>query len=175
MDDKDKLTEYQKVYQDIYHDIAMRWYTDASGQTLHIGELTAEELLDPLFSSVGWRDNALKADHRSGYVDGIVRRYRRWTHRSMRELPEDLAAIEIYTDELRGGVAQYIEHPEVHSKYLDWYCANTLVYPEWEATFSQMQFYLVGFLGRWRTDPVGRGPGYPSSTCAVQRRCFPSG
>ena len=131
--EEEKLETYQKSYADIYRSVAE--------------DSVAMEILDSLFASIYWDDNRLKDNHLGGYVNDFGHRYRRWHHRGQRNLSEDLSALEVDQIDLLSGVANYVEHPELHSKYLDWYCADTLTYVTCYQAIEDVQPYLVGFSG----------------------------
>jgi hypothetical protein len=98
MTDCEYTPAFRKPYKHIYESAAER-----------LDELTAEDILDPLFGGVYWHDAKLKGDYRTGFVDEYEKRYRFWHHRSSASLSADLAALTLLDQEILAGVSNYIE------------------------------------------------------------------
>ena len=110
----DDTPAFRKPYETLYREAAGRKFIDAASEERMFGN-AARGFLDPLFSTICWSGTKLKDGSPKGYDDHLGYRYARWQHRGHAQLRADLAGLQISQAELREGVAQYIERPEIHS------------------------------------------------------------
>lgn len=129
---------WRKPYWQIYQDTPERFH----------------DILDDLFMSVYWRaQNIPKKELERGFgyadADGF-HYYRCWHYRDNLDLAADSttkSGLYIDNETLMVAVERYRKTPEMHTEYLDWFCASALTYGELYPTIFKLQTQLLGFLG----------------------------
>jgi hypothetical protein len=74
--------------------------------------------------------------------------FRRWLHRSVWDVEVDENNLTIDREMLRHAVGEYLKRPQLRTDYLDWYCADTLIYQEYLGTFAQAEAWMSGWMSR---------------------------
>ena len=102
--------------------------------------------IEEWFTEVYWRERDLEEGDFFDYVvDNIGSAYVMWEHRSVADLAVDVRALNIQRKVLRAYVSRYINLPKIHSQYLDWYAADTLMYAEYLPALTQLGHGLYGW------------------------------
>lgn len=107
----------EKVYPEVFEVLRKRLANDNEGFARFEHLAIVDRLLDCVHSKDGnpmfwWHSGGRSSDGSpASYIQAID-------------------TIDIFGTELRQAVAQYINTPEVHTPYLDWWCANTLTFTE---------------------------------------------
>ncbi|MBJ88373.1 MAG: hypothetical protein CMO98_00795 [Woeseia sp.] len=97
-------------------------------------------------AEVYWREGDLEeGDLFDCAVDNIGSVYTMWKHRSLADLAVDVRALNIQRNVLAAYVSRYIDLPKMHSKYLDWYAADTLMYAEFLPAITRLGNGLYGW------------------------------
>lgn len=97
-------------------------------------------------AEVYWREGDLEeGDLFDPVFDNIGSVYAIWEHRSLADLAVDVRALNIDRNVLAPYVSRYIDLPKIHSKYLDLYAADTLMYAEYLPAITRLGSGLYGW------------------------------
>jgi hypothetical protein len=132
----------------------------------------SSEILDSLLSSVCIKKDCFNTSYEEtqGKKDdypknNLDERYFYWQHRHDHMLEYDIRKnnIDIDNETLCNGVSNYLKNPNIHNEWLDWYCADVLIYNELINTLRTCRTFNNGIFSTLLIDyggAIGKVAGY---------------